>query len=101
VTHQLNVWRNDQWIGTLESLDPKGQSLWKMKRRVMRIPTPSSPLITPGGIALSDRQKAEEALEDSLESQFQPVNDSSDPAVIEKVAEALQASVMHLQASLS
>jgi hypothetical protein len=90
VTHQLNKWRNDQWMGTLESLDPEDQSLWKMTKRVMRIPTPSSPLVTPGGTALSDSEKAE-ALADNLESHFQPLNDPSDPAVIEKVAEALQA----------
>jgi hypothetical protein len=51
VTHQLNEWRNDQWSGTLESLDPVDQSLWKI-RRVMRIRTPSPPLVTPGGTAL-------------------------------------------------
>jgi hypothetical protein len=56
----------------------------------MRISTPSPPLVIQGGTALSDSEKAE-ALADSLESQFQPVNDPSDPAVIEKVAEALQA----------
>jgi hypothetical protein len=89
VTHQLNERRNDQWSGTLESLDPKDQSLWKMTGRVMRVPTLSPPLVSPGGIALSDPEKTE-ALSDSLESQFQPVNDPSDPAVIE-VAEALQA----------
>jgi hypothetical protein len=61
-----------------------------MTRRVTRVPTPSPTLVTPGGTALSDAEKAE-ALADSLESQFQPVNDPSDPAVIEKVAEALQA----------
>jgi hypothetical protein len=43
VTKQLNEWRNDQWSNTLESLDPDDQSLWKMNRRVMRFPTPSSP----------------------------------------------------------
>jgi hypothetical protein len=61
-----------------------------MTRRVMRIPTPSPPLVTPGGTAVSDSEKAE-ALADSLESQFQPVNDPSDPAVIEKATEVLQA----------
>jgi hypothetical protein len=89
VTQQLNEWCNYQWSGTLDSLDPEDQSLWKMTRRVMRIPTPSPPLFTPGGTALSDPEK--EVLTDSLESQFQPVNDPSDPAVIEKVAEGLQA----------
>ena len=34
------------------------------------------PLVTPGGIALSDSQKAE-ALADNLQAQFQPVNDPS------------------------
>ena len=43
-----------------------------------------SPLVTPGGIALSDSEKAE-ALADSLETQFQPVTDPSVPAVIEMV----------------
>jgi hypothetical protein len=65
VIHQPNEWRNDQWSGTLDSLDPKYQSLWKITRRLMRIPTPSPPLITPGGTALSDPEKAE-ALADSL-----------------------------------
>jgi hypothetical protein len=77
VIRQLNEWRNDQW--TLESLDPEDQSLWKMAKQVMRFPTPSPPLVTPGGIALSDSEKAE-ALVDSLEAQFQPVNDPLEPA---------------------
>jgi hypothetical protein len=38
----------------------------------------------PGGIALSDSEKAE-ALVDSLEAQFQPVDDPSDPAFTELV----------------
>jgi len=54
VTRQLNEWRNDQWRATLESLDPVDQSLWRMTKRVMRVPTSSPPLVTPGGIALSD-----------------------------------------------
>jgi hypothetical protein len=43
----------------------------------------------PGGLALSDSEKAE-ALADSLEAQFQPMNDPSDPAVIEMVFEAMR-----------
>ena len=50
VTNQLNEGRNDKWNNTLESLDPDDQSLWKMTKRVMRIPTPSPPLVTPGGL---------------------------------------------------
>jgi hypothetical protein len=38
----------------------------------------------PGGLALSDSEKAE-ALADSLEAQFQPVDDPSDPAFTEMV----------------
>jgi hypothetical protein len=90
VTRQLNEWRNEQWSATLESLDPDDQSLWKITKRVMRMPTPSTPLVTQGCLALSDCEKAE-ALADSLEAQFQPENEPSDPAVIEKVHEALQA----------
>jgi len=48
-----------------------------------------SPLVTPGGVALSDSEKAE-ALADNLEAQFQPVTDPSVPAVIEKVDVALR-----------
>jgi hypothetical protein len=43
-----------------------------------------------GGLALSDSEE-EEALADSLEAQFQPVNDPSDPAVIEMANKAMHA----------
>jgi hypothetical protein len=55
-----------------------------MTKRVMRVLTPLTPLVTPGGTALSDSEKAED-LADSLETQFQPVTDPSAPAVIEIV----------------
>jgi hypothetical protein len=42
------------------------------------------------GLALSDSEKAE-ALADSLESQFQPVDDPSDPTDIEIINEAMRA----------
>ena len=54
VTRRLNEWRNDQWSATLQSLNPENQSLWKMTKRATRVPTPSPPLVTPGGLALSD-----------------------------------------------
>jgi hypothetical protein len=84
VTRRLNEWRNDQWSATLETFGPEDQSLWRMTKRVMRVPTPTPPLVTPGGIALSDSEKAE-ALVDNLEAQFQPVTDPSVPTVIETV----------------
>ena len=65
----------------LESLNPEEKSLWKMTRRVMRIPTPSSPLVTPRGLPLSDFGKAK-ALADRLVAQIQAVNDPSVLAVI-------------------
>jgi hypothetical protein len=55
----------------------------------MRVPTPSPPLVTPGGIALSDSEKAE-ALADNLETQFQPATDPSVPTVIQMVDVALR-----------
>ena len=76
VTRWLNKRRNDQWRVTPESLDPEDQSLWRMIKRVMRVPTPSPPLVTPWGIALSGSKKAE-TLADSLVIQFQPVTDNS------------------------
>jgi len=84
VTNQLNEWRNDRWNNTLESLDPEYQSLWKTG---MRIHNPSPPLVTPGRLAFSDSEKSE-ALADSLEAQFQPLNDPSVPAIIVVVNEA-------------
>ena len=51
---------------------------------MMRVPTPSPPLVTPRGFALSDSEKAK-ALADNLETQFQPVTDPSVPAVTEMV----------------
>ena len=89
MTNQLNEWRNDRWSNTLESLDPEDQSLWKMTKRVVRIVKPSPPLVTPGE-ALTDSGKAE-ALADSLEAQFQLVNDPFFPAVIEVVHEGTRA----------
>jgi hypothetical protein len=61
-----------------------------MTKIVMPVPTPSSPLQVPGGLSLSDSENSE-ALADSLVTQFQPLNDPSDPAVIEKVNEAMRA----------
>ena len=84
VTNQLNEWRKDQWSNTLESLDPDDKSLWKMTRRVMKIPTPSPPLVTPGELAFSDSEKFED-LANCLEARFQPVSDPSVPTVIEMV----------------
>ena len=56
VTRRLNEWRNDQWSTTLESLDPEDQSLWRMTKRVMRIPTPSTPW-SPRGELLSETSR--------------------------------------------
>jgi hypothetical protein len=84
VTRRHNEWRNDQWNATLDSLNPEDQSLWKMTKRVLRVPTPPPALFTPVGIALSDSEKAE-AFADNLETQFQSVTVPSVPAVIEIV----------------
>ena len=55
-----------------------------------KVPTFSPPIVTPRGMALSDSKKAG-ALAHSLEAQFQPVKDPSEPAVIEVVNEAMGA----------
>ena len=93
VTRRLNEWRNDQWSETLESIDHEDQSLWRMTKRVIRIPTLSLPLVTLGAIALLDSEKAE-ALADNLDTKFQPVTDPSVPAVIEMVDVALRSYFM-------
>jgi hypothetical protein len=51
----------------LEALHPEDQSLWRMTKRMMRVTTPTPPLVRPGGIVLSDSEKAE-ALAGSLEA---------------------------------
>jgi hypothetical protein len=79
VTYWLNVWRNEQWSDTLESLNFEDQSLWKMTKRVMRVHTPSPPLQVSGGFSFSHSEKAE-SLAGSLEAQFLPVDDPQYPA---------------------
>jgi hypothetical protein len=71
-------------------LDTEDQELWKITKRVMRVPTHSPPLQVPGGLALSDSEKAED-LDGSLEAQFRAMNYPSDPADIEMVNEAMRA----------
>jgi hypothetical protein len=66
---ELKVWRKDLWTYTLESLDPEDQSLWKMTKWVTRIPTPLPTLVTAGGLAPSDSEKAD-AFADSVEALF-------------------------------
>jgi len=56
----------------------------------MRVPIPPPSLVKPKGIAALHSEKPE-ALADSLETQFQPVNDTSKPVFIEKGREALKA----------
>ena len=87
VTLRLKEWWNDKWSVALESLDPKDQLLWRMNKRVMRVPTWSPPGHL-GGIFLSDSEKAED-LADSLKTQFQLVTPSF-PSVIEMVDVALR-----------
>jgi hypothetical protein len=64
-----------------------------MAKRVMRVPTPSPPLVTPGCIAFLDSERAE-ALADSLETQFQPVTNPSVPAGIKMVDLSLRSHFM-------
>jgi hypothetical protein len=89
-TYRPNKGRNKQWSDTLEYLDSEDQSLLKMTKGVMRVPTPSSPLQVPGGPALLDSENAE-ALAHSLVAHFQPVNDPSDLPVVEMFNEAMRA----------
>jgi len=78
VTRQLE-WSNDQWSATLKSLDPEDQSLWRITKRVMRVPTPSLPPGHPGKTLSQTLRKPKPLL--TLETQFQPVSDPSVPAV--------------------
>ena len=88
VSRRLKEWRNDMCSATLESLYPQDQPLWKMNKRLVRVPTPSPPLVTVGGLRLSDSEEAE-ALTDNLKTQFQPVTDPLVLADIEMVDVAL------------
>jgi hypothetical protein len=93
VIRKLNEWRNDHRNATLEFLDTKDQSLWRMTKRVMNSSYSVSPLVTPGGFALPDSEKAE-ARADKLEAQFLPVTDPSVRTVIELVEVELRSYLM-------
>jgi len=54
---------------------------------------PNSPIVTTGGIAVSDSEKAE-ALSEILEAQYQQAADISFPALIEMVYVALRSYVL-------
>jgi hypothetical protein len=56
VTWHVNEWRYGQRSDALQCLCSEDQSLWKMTKRVMRVPTPSPPFRRPGGAALSDSE---------------------------------------------
>jgi hypothetical protein len=87
---KLNEWRNDQWSSTVESLDPEDQSLVKMNARMMKIPTPSSPLVTPRVFAITDSGKSRSPCRQNGDS-FSASIDTSEQAVIEVVNEAIRA----------
>ena len=53
---ELKERMNAQWADTMESLNPEGQPLWKITKRVMRIPDPNSPLQVPGGLVYLDSE---------------------------------------------
>jgi len=57
VTRSINERRNEQWSSTLKSLDPEDQSLWRMTKRVMKVPTPSPPCSLQGGSLSQTRRK--------------------------------------------
>jgi hypothetical protein len=79
----------NQWSYELESLGSKGESLWKMTKNMMQAATALAPLQVPGGLALSDSEKAKD-LADSLEAQFQPADEPPDPAFTEIVDVAMR-----------
>jgi len=88
VTRRLNEWRNNQWSaaqGVPQSRRPVAVENDQAGDESSYFVSPWSP----GGIALSDSEKAE-ALADILETQFQPVIDSSVPAVFAVVDVALR-----------
>ena len=57
IAFELKKMRNAQWTDKIESLNPDDQSIWKMTKRVMRIPDPNPPFQFPGGLAYSTPRK--------------------------------------------
>jgi hypothetical protein len=51
VARSFNDWSKEQWGASLESLNPEYQSLWRMTKRMMRVPIQTPALDTPGGKA--------------------------------------------------
>jgi hypothetical protein len=88
VTCRLNEWKNEQSSDELESLGVEDLSLWKVPKRVMRVPTPSFLLQVPARLAILDSEKAE-ALAESLEAQFQLVDDPWAPVLFAMANEAM------------
>jgi hypothetical protein len=67
-------WVEKQSVGQYAGiLGQWGPVFIKDDKEVMQFPTSSSPLLMPGGLTFSDSKKAE-ALADSFEVQFQPVD---------------------------
>jgi hypothetical protein len=87
VTRRLNEWRNDQWNATLVTLDPEDQSLWRMAKRVMRVPTLSPPSSPRKNRSLTLRNPKPSL---TLWRLFPPEADPSVPAVIDMVDVALR-----------
>jgi len=83
VTRRLNEWRNDQWSATLESLDPEDQSLWRITKRVIRVPSPSP--LGYRGEPLTWTLRKPNPFPKKSETHFQPVTDPSVAAFIELV----------------
>jgi hypothetical protein len=88
LTNRLNEWRNDQWGATLQSLNPDDQSLWKITKRLMRVPTPSPPGYSGGNRPLWFWEDGGTCWQSG--TRFQPVTVQSVPAVIEVVGLALE-----------
>lgn len=68
---ELSDYSNDEWERRLCTLDTEDQSLWRMSKALLRVPSQNKPLTHGARTAQSAREKAE-LMADFLESTFQP-----------------------------
>jgi Reverse transcriptase (RNA-dependent DNA polymerase)/Endonuclease-reverse transcriptase len=77
---------NNRWEKRVSSLQLKDESIWRLTKQLLRIPSKSPPLHGVHGLAYSNKDKAN-ALADTLERTFTPHNDPSNIDKIEEVEE--------------
>lgn len=86
---EIQTWRRNKWEETVQKLNFKDCSIWKMSKKLQRIPESDPPIKGKYNIATSNQDKAN-ILAQTLSESFipNPENDETDP-ILEAVEEFL------------